>query len=72
MFVKKYVAYTEDEIKKLVELWPNYSASEIARKLERTPTAIASLASKIREAGYSLPRKRRQDTTEVIKRALGL
>lgn len=53
--------YTEGEIKRVVELWPTHSISEIARMLERNRYSIMYIAKQIRAQGYALPKKQYKD-----------
>jgi len=46
------------KLKKILEMWPNHTAKQIAEELNETEGAIRQYINKMREHGLDIPSKR--------------
>jgi transposase len=66
----KAAAVTKQQV---IELWPNHSIAEIAEKLDISPSRVTTIASRVRQEGVELPKKKsgpNPEATAITKQQL--
>lgn len=65
--------WTKEEIKTLIQMWPDHTIEEISKEIGRSPTGIQSIVYSLKKMGLALPSKRVPTAPrlkEIIKEAL--
>jgi len=65
-------AWTPEDQRQLIELWPTNKVSTISAKLNRTSISIRTMAGKLREQGIFLALKRRGRPNKPTTSPIGL
>lgn len=65
---KNYFRYTwtKESLKSVINLWESKTLDEISKELGVNIQNVIYIASRIRKAGYDLPRKKKRGTVDLL------